>query len=160
MQDKLIKVTTRSGWSDCDCCGSYDWEDVTIEFDGKVHEYNQDNHLGGRYWYNSDQFNIFLYGLIIGKNVQVILPEWNFDLEPFSDWDDNAPWVIIELGADNKACLVDGVEYTVETVYTCPSKCEDCDNQCVNEEVIIGNLALELTKNLGYVIEEEHFSEV
>lgn len=158
MQGKLIKVVTRSGWSDCDCCGSYDWEDVTVEVDGKVYDYCQDNHLGGSYWQNPDEFYIFLYGLITGKNVQVVLPEWSFDLTPFSDWDSNTPWVVIELGADNKACLVGGVvEYSVETVYTCPSKCDGCESQCIDEMTILGSLSLKLIKKLGYVIEEKHF---
>ena len=159
MQDKLIKVTTCSGWSDCDCCGSYDWEDVTIEVDDKVYDYCQDNHLGGRYWQNPDQFYIFLYGLVTGKNVQVILQEYHFDLEPFGDWDGSATWVIIELGADNQSCLVDGVKYSVETAYACSSKCDDCESQCVDEMTILGNLSLELIKELGYIIEEEHFYE-
>lgn len=157
MQNKLIKVTTRSGWSDCDCCGSYDWEDVTIEFDGEVYGYYQDNHLGGSYWQNQEEFYIFLYGLVTGKNVQVVLPEWSFDLMPFGG-QDGTPWIMIELDVDSQSCLVDGVKYSVETVYTCSSKCNGCESQCIDEMTILGNLSLKLIKKLGYVIEEEHFN--
>lgn len=51
-----IKVTTREGWSDCECCGSYEWEEVSVIMDGReILEHSGDTHLGGNCWHDWDQ---------------------------------------------------------------------------------------------------------
>lgn len=46
-----IKITGREGWSDCDDCGPYDWENINVEVDGKqVLRHSADDHMGGGMW--------------------------------------------------------------------------------------------------------------
>ncbi len=48
-----IVIRHSSGWGECDDCGSYDWEAVTVERDGqKLFFHAGDGHLGGGTWYD------------------------------------------------------------------------------------------------------------
>lgn len=48
-----VKVIVDSGWSDCEECGSYDFEHVVVEKDGEVVlDHYGDSHLAGDMWYN------------------------------------------------------------------------------------------------------------
>lgn len=51
-----ITITTREGYSDCECCGSYDWEEISVKKDGtEILEHYGDGHLGGGVWHDWDQ---------------------------------------------------------------------------------------------------------
>ena len=50
-----VKITTREGWSICDCCGSYEWEEVSVKVNGReVLDHGGDTHLGGDMWHDWD----------------------------------------------------------------------------------------------------------
>ncbi len=50
-----VKITTREGYSDCECCGSYEWEEASVKVDGReVLDHRGDTHLGGGCWHNWD----------------------------------------------------------------------------------------------------------
>lgn len=48
----VVKITGFRGWSDCEDCGSYDWETFTVKVDGSVVlSHDGDGHLGGGVWH-------------------------------------------------------------------------------------------------------------
>jgi hypothetical protein len=51
----LIKITTREGYSHCECCGSYDWEEASVQLNGReILDHRGDTHMGGGCWHEWD----------------------------------------------------------------------------------------------------------
>lgn len=47
-----VDIELKTGWDDCETCGSYDWENVVVRVGDKVVlDHRGDSHMGGKMWY-------------------------------------------------------------------------------------------------------------